>query len=47
MKKKKNGAATGNGLLPIFSIHWVTIQQLYHDTEAGKAGLGERGWDMT
>ena len=27
------------GLLPIFSMHWVTIQQLYRDTEAGKAGL--------
>ena len=27
-------------LLPIFSMHWVTIQQLYRDTEAGKAGLG-------
>ena len=26
---------------------WVTIQQLYHDTEAGKAGLGARGWATT
>ena len=26
---------------------WVMIQQLYRDTEAGKAGLGARGWTTT
>ena len=40
-------------LLPIFSMHWVTIQQLYRDTEVGKVGLAKgrvtiqtlyRGW---
>ena len=30
-------------LLPIFSMHWVTIQQLYHDTEAGRLAWAQPG----
>ena len=39
-KKRRKTLQAAAGLLPIFSMHWATIQQLYRDTEAGKAGLG-------